>query len=387
MRTKILEEAFRGCCPRCIGRILYGAIPVEGNVPRGKLALFVMGILGYDIREVSESECRLCKGLFMDIDRYADRIVHDLSGREISSILVGSIVSREYTEIESEIFSATGFKGERIKKEFNRELGKSVSGRMGIEAEFSNPDVIVTVDLRYDDIQYYVRPLFIYGKYRKLVRGIPQTRWIHAKSDEKSVEELIGIPAMEMAAGTNFYLHGAGREDVDVRMLGNGREFILEVSNPRIRKIDLDRLASSINSTGRVEVFDIRFSDSNEVERIKSERNDKVYTARILAESPISKERLDQAAKTLCGKIIYQRTPLRVTTRRADLIRQRLVKQLRIVSIHGNEAGIEITAEAGTYIKELVSGDSGRTVPSLSSEYGEPLRVLELDVMNIIRED
>ncbi len=43
------------------------------------------------------------------------------------------------------------------------------------------------------------------------------------------------------------------------------------------------------------------------------------------------------------------------------------------------------TAQAGTYIKEFVHGDGGRTVPSLASLAGcsEAAEVLALDVMQV----
>ena len=37
----------------------------------------------------------------------------------------------------------------------------------------------------------------------------------------------------EIFQAEEVYLHGSGREDVDVRMLGHGRPFILEFINPR----------------------------------------------------------------------------------------------------------------------------------------------------------
>jgi tRNA pseudouridine synthase 10 len=40
-----------------------------------------------------------------------------------------------------------------------------------------------------------------------------------------------------------------------------------------------------------------------------------------------------------------------------------------------------VTGEAGLYIKELVSGDNGRTHPSLSEALGVPTRVTSLDVV------
>ena len=42
-------------------------------------------------------------------------------------------------------------------------------------------------------------------------------------------------------------------------------------------------------------------------------------------------------------------------------------------------------AQAGTYIKEFVHGDNGRTLPNLGSflGLGEPAQILELDVLEI----
>jgi tRNA pseudouridine synthase 10 len=46
-------------------------------------------------------------------------------------------------------------------------------------------------------------------------------------------------------------------------------------------------------------------------------------------------------------------------------------------------ATLTIEAESGTYIKELISGDDGRTRPSISEMIGVPCKVAELDVIEI----
>jgi tRNA pseudouridine synthase 10 len=45
---------------------------------------------------------------------------------------------------------------------------------------------------------------------------------------------------------------------------------------------------------------------------------------------------------------------------------------------------LRVRAESGTYIKELVSSDEGRTVPSFSSLAGVPVKVEFLDVVAIL---
>lgn len=107
---------------------------------------------------------------------------------------------------------------------------------------------------------------------------------------------------------------------------------------------------------------------------------------RVEAASNIDQPSFLEAVSALSGKVIYQRTPLRVSGRRADLIRERKVKKANTLSIDGCHAVVEITAEAGTYIKELVNGDEGRTNPNLSSLYGSSLKVEKLDVLEIKEE-
>jgi len=85
----------------------------------------------------------------------------------------------------------------------------------------------------------------------------------------------------------------------------------------------------------------------------------------------------------LAGARIAQRTPVRVSHRRADLVRERVVKGVRVVRSEGKEAELLVTAEAGTYVKEVLHGDGGRTVPSLAGILGVGCEVLELDVVRI----
>ena len=44
-----------------------------------------------------------------------------------------------------------------------------------------------------------------------------------------------------------------------------------------------------------------------------------------------------------------------------------------------------MVSEAGTYIKEFVHGDFGRTVPSVSTIMGNRCDMLQLDVANVTK--
>ncbi len=346
---------------------------------------FALECLGSKTEFCEENECTVCHGLFTKLPDLAAVVARDLEGYEFDTLLVGCKPSRETQELESE--SLKQFESaESLRKEFNREFGKTLCDLLGKETDLKDPDTIVTADLEYFNIGYWIKSLYVRGRYRKLVRGIPQTRWIH-QQDSLSVEEVVGIRMMDLAQGKNFFLHGAGREDVDVRMLGNGREFVIEVSEPRKRSIDLDLLKSQVNESGTVEISELRFSCKQEVEEVKATHFDKDYRALIAYSNPLPDTVLEKAVFDLTGKIIYQRTPLRVSRRRADTVREKKIISASVVDVGNDHATIDIRAEAGTYIKELISGDGGRTSPSLSSLCGVPLSVEELDVTGICTEE
>ncbi len=66
---------------------------------------------------------------------------------------------------------------EPLKSEVNREVGKLISLMTGKEVDFKRPDVVFTVELAEEKVGVKVNSLFIYGRYNKYVRDIPQTRW------------------------------------------------------------------------------------------------------------------------------------------------------------------------------------------------------------------
>ncbi|MCL5804136.1 MAG: tRNA pseudouridine(54/55) synthase Pus10 [Candidatus Thermoplasmatota archaeon] len=385
LREELEKIGSSNICTRCIGRVFAKAGHGLTNLERGEKVIFTASALGINLNPVDEKRCSLCHGLFTQLNELGKIVKGDLEKYEFSSFLVGSEASASILEMEKKI--ASPFNSyESIKKEFNREFGKVLFNLLRKDVDLSNPDIIITVSLDYLSYRKWIKSLYIRGKYRKLVRGIPQTRWVD-DSIQTSVEEIIGKPAAEASGATNFYLHAAGREDVDVLMLGSGRSFVLELSSPEKRSIDLNEIARKVNSSKTIEISDLLFVPRNEVAEVKESRHDKTYMVSVTAGETINRDLMQSVISQITGKVIYQRTPLRVSHRRADLIRERTVKNASIVRLDENQAIIEITAEAGTYIKELVTGDGGRTNPSLSSLYGSDLRVAALDVTDIKTEE
>ncbi|MDP2845130.1 MAG: tRNA pseudouridine(54/55) synthase Pus10 [Candidatus Methanoperedens sp.] len=401
---KIMHEGL--ICDHCLGRQFAKLSTGLGNDQRGKALKLVLAMeagaqkdetLQEKIAKSSE-KCWVCNNLFEHLDSWAQKAVTALSDYEYDNFLVGTKVTGLLAENEEIIWAESGTTfAEPLKTELNREVGKRVEKLTGKRANLKKPQIVALLDLENDRVGLEVNSLYIYGRYRKLIRGIPQTRWPcrecsgkgcercgnTGKMYQESVDELIKPHLITAARCEDTAFHGAGREDIDALMLGDGRPFVVEAKKPHIRKINLDTLESEINSKaeGKIEVIGLKFVEGETVEQLKSMKANKVYRLKI--EHSTTEEKLKSSLGIISGTIIKQNTPTRVLHRRADLERVRKVHSTELESFDTNTAVLVINCDGGLYVKELVSGDNGRTVPSIAALLGSGAKVIELEVIKV----
>jgi tRNA pseudouridine synthase 10 len=356
-------------------------------------------------RPRKHNQCYLCQEIFKSVDLLVENALKILETYEYSTFLVGIELPNAVEEREDEFKARFEIgHGESMKNELSREIGKKIAIITNKLVEYKKPDVVVLVKPFTGGVVVQSNPLFIRGEYKKLVRDIPQSKWFcrncrgegckkcngTGKMYFESIEEIIAGPLLEKTFGENVSFHAAGREDIDARMLGTGRPFIIEVKRPRRRFIGLQNLTKVINeeARGKVEVLNLGFAKKEDIKRLKkAEGSIKVYKVFINFDRDVSDEELKVAEKTLTNTIIRQQTPLRVLHRRADLIREKYIYEANIKRVAPNRAEMKIRCQGGLYIKELVSGDEGRTVPSVASTLNVKANPLELDVLRIIMEE
>jgi tRNA pseudouridine synthase 10 len=317
-------------------------------------------------------------------------------------MLVGTKIPPIFAEKEEVLHAECGIAhAETMKSELNREVGKRIAIKAGKDVNLVRPDIVFTLDLAAEKVEPKVNSLFFYGRYNKHSRVIPQTRWPckecrgkgcpkcnnTGKQYPTSVEEKINFEAINMFKADDAILHGAGREDIDAVMLGDGRPFVMEVMSPGVRHVNIGELEGRINAHAApdVQVNGLAYVDNTSVEAVKAMKVNKVYRLKVIYNEDISIERLKSSMATLSNSDVLQRTPMRVSHRRADLERKRKVFEVSLESLDEKEKHFIMTVrcEGGLYVKELVSGDGGRTKPSLSGLLDAPVRVLELDVIKV----
>ena len=390
--------AYGDCCDHCLGRFFGKRSHGLTNDERGR-ALRITGLIRENKPYVPFSgTCWVCGNFFDGVPEWAQKVVAAVQGLEYSTFLVGCRVPPLIAENEEMVWSDLALaEPEPFKSEVNREVGKAVSAITGKPVDFRKPDIVALLDVATGSVEIQVNSVFFYGRYQKFERGIPQTHWncracqgagcekcnFTGKQYMDSVEELIGRPVITAFDAKTVTLHGAGREDIDARMVGTGRPFILEVVEPRIRTVDLATLQETINlSAGeRVSVALKHWCDRADVETLKSSKAHKKYRILVEVEGALPAGELANALKALKGVTIQQRTPIRVAHRRADKIRERIVLDIELVGEENGKFLVEVLGEAGLYIKELISGDQGRTHPSLAEILDRPAHVITLDVV------
>ena len=323
-------------------------------------------------------------------------------------------------------------------------------------------------------------PLFVKGRYLKLLRGLSQTPWFlngarrelggseaggegdglrdppadaaAAPAPLTSVEELLGAPIAEVLAAYGgagvaeglfsppsgepgegggggvsghspaaappllpapaapppstllhaplFTFHAAGREDVDVRMLGTGRPFAIELNACRpvlLPLAELRRMGARINSGEGVRARALRPAGRAEFAALAAgaDRTRKEYAARGWSEAPFASQGALVGSLRAGGGLggapgsgapplpLAQRTPIRVLHRRSLLTRAKALLGGRALRLGEHFFLLHLTTSAGTYVKEFVHGDFGRTRPSLSEVLGGGghCDILALDVV------
>jgi tRNA pseudouridine synthase 10 len=499
-----------GTCDACLGRV--GGRKRFGQSLEESGGEVRASVLERDSHLSSAREdtplCPFCENLFEEVDLLADIIYDALKPYELKRLQLGARFPKDQTEGEDVMRKQYGAGGsDQLKSSLVAQISRRLNERLGgIELVNDKPDVLALIDVLTLTVDLDIRAVYVYGRYKKLERGIPQTRWPCRackgrgckRCDEtglqykRSVQDLIGNPLLELFEANEHSFHGMGREDIDVRCMGRGRPFVIEFKNPRKRSVDPEVMMDRINTLaeGSVEITSMRPSTSSEVVRIKDTPAEKSYTIRfrvepmneaeyevltapvdltkedvqtrstkkrrrqrrgdrnsdrtkpleavlevpaasptedelkamkkdelvalavkhelkktgtkaelverILAALPPAPKTFDlpddetiiQVIQNLNGVKLAQRTPERVAHRRADLIRRRTVYEAHPPSIEIAEDGVrevEVTlrCESGTYVKETVHGDSGRTQPSIASLIKAKCNVVWLDVGDI----
>jgi len=342
-------------------------------------------------KKFEEGKCFLCGDALLSLPEIAENAAKSIP--DVSSFSVSTKIPNEWLVREESLFDIHLPGSVSIKTLINRFLTREIS-KLSKKKFSPDADVTLLIDIVSKKTEVKYNDLFVFGRYRKLVPGISQTKWTCKKCSGKgceycnksgkmyhSVEEEIGSLLKKSCKAEDYTMHASGREDIDVINTA-GRPFIMQLKNAEVRNPDFESLSKKLKKNKKVEVIDFKMARRNDVELVSASHFDKVYRAVVEFEKDITDAAIENLL-SLKGKTISQKTPKRVRHRRADIVRKRKILDIRILSKTGKTVEIEVATEPGTYIKELISGDEERTEPNFSSITGIPARCIELKVTGI----
>ncbi|MEM2980199.1 MAG: tRNA pseudouridine(54/55) synthase Pus10 [Thermoproteota archaeon] len=411
-------------CDRCLGRQFSSLMPYYDNDAKGKVlknflfmnevlekeeysrkSLKILKALGesghepslsflkknYPSLKIRVKPCYVCNGEINNlIEKAVASIIEKASEVEFDTFYVGLTLPVSIEEKDEEVKSFFKLKfGEALKNELNREINRIVEEKLSKKIRMKRPDVLFIYDALKNQVFIQINSVFLKSSYKKLVGGIAQTKWrgIDSEDSTPSIEKMLEDVLLPVYGGSRLKFHGAGREDVDVKMLGGGRPFIVEILEPKARKVDLKKLHSEFNRRfgNMVEVSEFSRASYLDVPRLKLEAERKRKTYRIMFETgrKVSNEELEALSAKLTGCIVNQRTPLRVLKRRKDKVRRKIVYRAVFRRLKENLYEAIITCSGGLYVKELLHGDEERTVPSVAKLLDTKIKIVEMEVTGI----
>lgn len=344
----------------------------------------------------SGTDCFVCRGASRLLRPLVESAVQQSSQFEWKTFAVSTSVPREMLLREEKIADCLppgSFTS--LKNSINASAISAIASATGKKKSQRFADAIFSLNFTSNSSFAKPTPVYIFGHYIKLSRRHCQSRWHCSECGGKgcsscggsgqnypSVEEELGKVLQPLFGATSATLHACGREDVDVRMLGNGRPFVCELKHPRKRSADLQGAEGKFASNPDVRAINLRHALPFFIDAVCNSHFDKEYSALVSADRPLT-EADAKKAESLSGTMLFQQTPVRVLGRRSDMERKRKVFRIAATCEKGGKLRLSILAEAGTYIKELIHGDEGRTRPSISETFRCKAVCEELDVAGI----
>uniref|UniRef100_A0A8D8WQ67 tRNA pseudouridine(55) synthase n=1 Tax=Cacopsylla melanoneura TaxID=428564 RepID=A0A8D8WQ67_9HEMI len=262
---------------------------------------------------------------------------------------------------------------------------------------YSNSPSVPNHPLLCNEVNINQSQMYCAGRYNKYSRTLPQSPWIikGRRRFNTSVQELFSKDVQALFKAQDYTFSSSGREDVDVRMLGNGRPFSIELINPKRTKVPQEEISALMEKLNKEHAANIKLNDmqvisKDDLKYLKAgeDSKTKIYEALCVSKKPLTDELLSNLTSCV-PLVIEQKTPIRVLHRRANMVRNKTIHSMNITAVPHSSTNqtyfcLNLETQAGTYVKEFVNGDFGRTTPNLGSLLNDPhIDILALDVLNI----
>jgi len=368
----ILKEC--DLCDNCLGRFFINST----HLSSGKR-------LGNKIRNSTNSravtKCYICKNLFSNAVLYVKMMQNASMRYEFSTFTVGAILKQSIIERDDKLRSKFHLHGvDGIKTAVTRELGKKFARKTRTRIDHLLPDIIFTINFRTEQCDVKTKPIFLYGRYIKNKRGLPQKEEScqdckgkgcifcnnHGIVSFDSVEGKISQFLYEKFETNQVKFTWIGGEDKTSLVMGNGRPFFAKLLSPKKRNVGLAKKSN----LDEIMIHALRKIDHIPNGSIRFKSKIKML---VLAKNGISSNKLKRLKQLVT-------VPIKITDSN-NKQHKRAIHKLKYKKNSLQSFTVEIEADGGIPIKRFVDGFN--IIPNISSILGIQCSCEKFDINQI----
>lgn len=354
-------------CDHCLGRMFAKKLRLQSNQRLGKRIRALVKAKG--------TKCYICRNLFDSVPYYVEKMQAASECYDFETFLVGAKLRPSVLDRDDHIRSKFRLIGaDAVKTAMTRHLAKQLARRTGKKSQFVDPDVTFMVDFKSESCSIQSKPVYLFGRYTKKARGIPQkqrpcencqgkgcvTCSHHGIAEFDSVEGMISKYLFERFGAAQARITWIGGEDVSSLVLGAGRPFFVKLLNPKRRRI---RLPSTV-SADRIEILNLKQTSKLPTGPVQFSSQ---VTLLVSSEAPILPEDLAKLDSLEGTVAVYD------SGKRAE----KFIKNVSYRAQSASTFSLSMTAEGGLPLKRLVSGEN--VFPNVSDLLGAKCRCETFD--------
>ena len=209
--------------------------------------------------KINNINCFICKGIFSKINEIAQKMfemIHFQENYSYRSFTIGTTLPYYMFDIEDSIRSHYKLKGiENIKSSFNFKIRNKFKSLSRKKLNITNPDIKINLfisDYNGYSIKILSRSLYLLGRYTKkkfmaqreknVLRNNPQNNYDSIISKNQTIQTTIQKTLSKSIRSDRMVFSWYGSEDDNSQVLGKGRLFLVQLINPRQRKIKINKI-------------------------------------------------------------------------------------------------------------------------------------------------
>ena len=361
-------------CNYCLGRLISKKLCLKPSKNLGKK--FNIKSTDSDLKK-----CFICKNIFEKLDQVVAQMIQNSSSYEFQNFLVGSIIKPSISDNDDIIKSKFKIKGIlNVKTHINQEISKKFKRQTKSKLDVLNPTITFKINFKDESCQVHSKSLFVYGRYTKKQRNMPQKQTtcnncqgkgcmicnFHGLKNFNSVEGQIAKFLYKKFKSKQVKVNWIGGEDKSSLILGNGRPFFVKIFDPHIRKVRFEKQ----NSLNGMQLHGLR--------QILNQPKDSIpFRSRvvILVESKIPLK------NNLLKKLhLIKKNPL-VINNSDEKIVKKSVYDLKYKKIKPNSLQIIMSIDGGISIKSFVEDSSIQ--PNLTELLDNECKCIQFDFKQI----